>query len=208
MKWLYRVLIHTAKFLLIKIPMQLLGMVVLAPVLVFVPKNAQHLPKAFKWLDNADYYRKVVGEQTDGLSGDPGIRARWKNPDGWLARYYWLAIRNPINYFQYYKLGVSYRLQDIDKITYSGNRYTSDWIRDRDVPNNGLFLCEVVLGGRTYWEIYLVINHLSDRCLRLRLGWKINQAPEYEIVDQLVRNEHLQFSFNIHPFKEIEDRSN
>ena len=207
MKWLIRIPIHLMKWLFIKIPMQLLGMIVLAPLLLFIPRDKEYLPKYFKWFDNADYYRKPKGSQIDGLSGDPGYRNQFKDPTGWWARYCWLALRNPINYFQYYKLGVAYELGNISDISYSGNRFTSDWIRKGGSNNSGLFVAEVRIRNRTYWELYWVFNWSDDRCLRLRLGWKINQVPEKSIYDQVVENRHFQFTFNLHPYKEIQDRS-
>lgn len=207
MRWLYRIALHTIKLLFIKIPMQILGMIILAPVLLFIPKDREHLPRVLRWFDNADYYRKPKGSLIDGLSGDPGFRAQYKDPTAWWPRYYWLAIRNPINYFQYYKLGKAYNLEDVNMIWKTGNRYTSDWIRDKSIPNDGLFQAEVTISGKVYWELYWVYNWSDDRCLRLRLGWKINQVPEKILEDQVTESRHFQFTFNLHPYKEIQDRS-
>ena len=207
MKWLYRIPLHLLKWLLIKIPMQLLGMIILAPLLLFIPRDKEYLPRMFKWFDNADYYRKPKGSLIDGLSGDPEHRNQYKDPTGWWARYYWLAIRNPINYFQYYKLGVAYELGNVTDIQHSGNRYTSDWIRNKTFKNNGLFIAEVTIKNKVYWELYWVFNWNDSQCLRLRLGWKINQVPEMSILSQVTANRHFQFTFNFHPYKEIQDRS-
>ena len=69
--------------------MQILGMFILAPALLFVSKDKEHLPRILRWFDNADYYRKPKGALIDGLSGDLGFRAQYKDPTAWWPRYYW-----------------------------------------------------------------------------------------------------------------------
>ena len=95
---------HFLIFFFVKLPIQLLGIPILAVLLLFIPKNVEYLPRLFRWWDNHERYTSG-NKNDDGLSGPDYIRDKWRNPTGWMARFNWLALRNPANYFQYCILG-------------------------------------------------------------------------------------------------------
>src|SRR5690349_2988503 len=105
--FIYRLIKRVLQWVIILLPLMLLGFIVLAVVLPFIPKDTEVLPKWLRWFDNYSGYRNEypIG---DGLSGDPDYRIR-RRLDGHKNLYWerlnWLALRNPVNYFNYKVLG-------------------------------------------------------------------------------------------------------
>ncbi len=110
MLFLVRLLLSLAVFLLLDLPMLLLGLIVLALVLPFIPKGRESLPKCLAWFDNHSGIVRGY-PMGDGLSGDPlyrKLRAANGHTNLFWERYYWLALRNPTNHFSYVVLGHKY----------------------------------------------------------------------------------------------------
>lgn len=104
-------------YLFVCLPLELLGMVVLPVVLPFIPANQEVLPKYLRWFDNASTYVGFVYPAGDGLSGDVAYREMRKaegHTNLFWERYYWLALRNPINYFSVVVLGSKGIFQTIE----------------------------------------------------------------------------------------------
>lgn len=175
LKFALRLLKHVVKFLVIEVPLQLIGAIVL---LVYLPIHLKlvtndpsksiRLPYILRIYDNADMYvgrdystyRKVFGS-------------------GYWNLYCWLAWRNPLNYYSYVWDGVTPEKEA--KLTYTEivffkNRTDNkrNEIGDNDCP--GRELIEWRLDGKTYYEYYAIYPYTIfgyKKCLRFRLGYKL-----------------------------------
>lgn len=219
---LYRIL----QLLLIKLPLQLIGIPVAAIILLFklrdkrVGSNAlydQRLPKMFRWFDVGDVRDKGygingdLGYQTKQLLGSEEVLMSCQLQDAisinppsiwkiyWM-RLNWLALRNPINYFQYNVLGIrSVNLGRLIKVIdrsdnfnlerddYSKSPEIGDWpghvagFRYREFEN-----------AKEYYWIYRY-PFLKSRCFRARIGHKLGHTYPYRAV--------IQWVCTIQPFK-------
>lgn len=148
------------------LPLTLLGMVVLSIVLPFIPRDVEQLPRIVKWFDN--WSGVPPG---DGLSGDPGYRSQLEDPTSFRSRYYWLALRNPVNYFQYKILGM---VTDSEFwVSHTNSNYDVG-----DKSNGGILDQELisVSTGRRYSEFYFIKPYIfmnRKLCIRIRIGYKI-----------------------------------
>src|SRR5690606_22399774 len=116
-------------------------------------------------------------------------------PTGWLARFHWLAIRNPINYFQYKVLGRELSVNNsIKKIKGDLKVGTHDW------NTRGYYYQEVENDGETLWELYVVYPLFKNYHFRLRMGWKIGGY-----FSRRSPGEHMQWVLAITPFKKLGD---
>src|SRR3982750_1965184 len=79
---------------LVILPLELVGILILYPVCRL--RGPKPLPVFLNWFDNADHY---FGRDTSVY-----FAGRDSGP---YEMYYWLAIRNPLNYFGYSVLGVT-----------------------------------------------------------------------------------------------------
>ena len=181
---------HILILLLVKLPLQILGLPILAIALLFVPRDKEVLPKFLRWFDNYELHLRDDGD--DGLSGPHYIRSKWKDPTGWLARFNWLALRNPVNYFQYKVLGF---------------KTEGDWAAKVENPNvgthsynvRGVRKTELTNGdGKKYWEYYAVIPLLKSWHFRARLGYKIGDITD------LHDDEWVQWVFSVTPLKKLD----
>lgn len=167
---------HILSWLLIIFPLTLLGMVVLAIVLPFIPRDRETLPRCIRWWDNHEAHLKEMAD--DGLSGPPDYRAallaKGTDPEGFLARYNWLALRNGLNYFQYKVMG--FQVQDDFKvISIKGNPE----VGDHKGKAAGVYEVTIQNGGKTYWELYWIYEYPgTDYIMRFRMGWKIGNPYE------------------------------
>ncbi len=114
------------------LPLQALGSIILVLILPFIGKDKEHLPRCFRYFDNAEYYFKekiwgveellrigykeselILISRLDGLAGPYRYReergiypvAHYSYFKLLYNRYVWLAWRNPVNYFKYAVLG-------------------------------------------------------------------------------------------------------
>lgn len=155
MTFLLRLLKHITVFLLVCVPLQLLGIILILPV-VYFSKDYQ-LPYLFRWFDCADFY---VNRDTSTYIALVDSGSKWN-------RYTWLAFRNPINYFDYQYLGYKWTGQEV-YTTYSS---IEDTIGDGSF--GGIRHIEVDSGIYEYYYIkpYRILN--LSLCIRFRIGWKI-----------------------------------
>jgi len=184
---------HFLTLLFIKLPVQVAGIPILAVLLLFVPRDEEKLPDAFRWWDNHERY--FPGNQSDdGLSGPPEIRNRWSNPEGWLARFNWLALRNPANYFQHRVLGRTAN-SFADRVKVKGDLKvgTHEW------NTRGYYYQEVLNGREKLWELYIVQPLYKQWHFRLRAGWKIGGY-----FSKRDPGDSLQWVFAITPFKKLD----
>ncbi len=146
--FLFRLIKNLLLLLLIDLPMTLAGIVILAIVLPFIPKDVEMLPKCLAWFDN--YNGRIHGGYPggDGLSGDPLYRyTRYMTGHRNLfwERFYWLALRNPANYFSYAVLGHVY--------TEHAQVTSVEGPQDPEISRGGLRYIEAVDLGKMPWVI-------------------------------------------------------
>lgn len=190
-KFITRFIDNLLMLLFCTLPLQLVGMIVLLIIVPTLSRSVSKLPDWLAWFDNAEnIYLDENDPDRDGLSGpsyyrrdDLGI-ANAEGPfDGnddialfrlWWNRYNWLALRNPINYFQYEILGA--KIDEDDVVIIKGtdtNHYA-----------------EVITQDDLYYEYYVTKPWLFGFIFRFRMGWKITST--YRPIQQSV--------FIINPF--------
>jgi hypothetical protein len=108
------------------------------------------LPALFRWFDNADIY--------DEFNRNPITYLSQVVPSGILGRYYWLAIRNPLNYFGYKVLGYK-----------ASREIAGSPIGDTGGKTPGFVHYEY----DGVYEYYYIKKWSATKCLRFRLGWKL-----------------------------------
>lgn len=184
-------------WLLVVLPLTLLGMVILALYLPFLSREAKVLPRYLKWFDNWS------GPERDGLAGyehyshPSQVHKRPSDMEGFCARYRWLALRNPVNYFQYSALG-----KWIDPLGFQPLDGSKIDLNVGDRSKEGLsytyaaiffmqqLMCKV---KELYWvKAYTIFGRRL--CIRLRVGHKLNHSDSKAYMAQWV------FSFSpFHP---------
>ena len=216
MNWIFRILQQILVLVCIKLPVQLIGIPIVALELLFHLKdkrlnNCLDQRLFFKWFDNGD-----DRDRKYGLNGDLGYQASTHNlsidsykkllKSGarltkwhlYKMRFIWLALRNPINYFQYRVLGV--KSSRINKAIYYDDIPTQeneigDWhkpgIRQREVTDTS--------GHIFAWEYYIVYQYpfKKDKCFRARIGHKLGHRPK----DEAVGRDYIQWVCSIQPWK-------
>lgn len=124
------------------------------------------LPWFLQWFDND---REPYGDtaRRPAIAAATGIRHAW-------LRYWWLAIRNPANNFGYLPW-VGFAQTLAPRYQQLGNPRTSDqgeagwkFVRALQQPSGKLMA----------FELYIVAPWSATRCLRVRLGWKIDHNIE------------------------------
>lgn len=138
----------------------------LAPVLPLFAIGRDSLPRWLAWFDTPD----------NTLDGDAGYMI-WHAPftgmqTGWrrhINRAVWL-MRNPAYGFSYRVLGA--RIEALPQVV-SGDPYVSD-SRNLTIGRQRGLSGHVLLRSGRCFEFYLVRQYGgSERCFRLRLGWKM-----------------------------------
>jgi hypothetical protein len=178
-----KILKHLLTLLLVKLPLQLIAIPIVAIELLFHLKdkrtiNCPDQRLLLEWFD--------VGDELDrkyGLNGDLGYQQSRKNPTTtfgiYKMRLTWLAFRNPINYFQHNILGE--HVSNLGDITLKSN-----YINDLKEENELLEVSDwhyagarKVLLSTGHWEYYIVYKYpfKQDKCLRIRLGYKLGHRP-------------------------------
>ncbi len=173
-----RLIKHLFVLFIIIFPLQLLGVIVLLPVLT-VNRGSRQLPKVLRYFDNADMY---IGRDTSVYDSvrDSGI---WN-------QFVWLALRNPLNYFGYTVLGTCPQTS----IEALEETISSERIGDTTSP--GFYHAEALIDGRRYFEYYWIYkyNMMPKYCFRLRLGHKLKYVKENKL------NNYIQWVCVISPF--------
>lgn len=203
MRFILKILKHLSVLLLLKIWIQIFGLIILAVVLPFIPRSAETLPKIFRWWDNNEIHVRDDGD--DGLLGPPYYREERGTTDKYAIsrfklfyeRYIWLALRNPANYFQYSVLGL--KITGPVKVLYDNgnvNVGTHDW------SDYGTYKLIIEHDGKEYFEYYVVKPYpfLGGKYgIRFRVGWKIRN-PHDDPPGKII-----QWVFSINPVRRMKD---
>lgn len=198
-KFIYRFIKHLTILLLISIPLQILGLLILLPVVAFY--DIGKLPRALRWFDSADPF---TGRNTEVIDRT--------NQGGWLKdspagtysklatiwnKYIWIAWRNPTNYFGYKVLGLQIRNWYIiynQTITSIPVDITDKIIiGDNTGKYPGLQITEIKVNEKIYYEYYWVKPYGTNKCFRFRLGYKFNTS-------KIQAGEYIQQVFVISPY--------
>jgi hypothetical protein len=170
-------------------------------VLPFVPKDKEVLPKAFRWFDNADAHVVHWKPVPDGLCGDIPYRVRRAeqgHTNLFWERYYWLALRNPMNYFSVKYLGLPY----VENFRIFGNTETSDQgesgyvFKEGFSDHDALTSIPCVHSKSNCAEFYYVKAYKlfgKDLCIRFRVGHKLPHTLKGVLI-------HAGFVFTFNPF--------
>ncbi len=159
LKFLFRLLKHSLILLCVLLPLEVVGWLVLLPVIYFnqhrlIYGGSIKLPKLFRWFDNADIYEE--------FGRNPITYFKDVVPSGVWYRYYWLAFRNPLNYFGYKVLGWK---ADIN--------IPGSAVGDSSGDHAGIFRITHI---PPVYEYYLIHKWSATKCLRFRLGWKLQNT--------------------------------
>ena len=163
--------------ILVELLLELLAFVVVPVALLFCKKDDEHLPKIFRWFEDAnDYYDGKCA----AINGDSGWREKhYPEPTNrtYKARLLWL-LRNKIGHFSSEILGVK-----VDEV----NPYSIETIGDPNITSNGgkeSGFCKVTCtlkDGRERFGLYKVVRYkgfLSGFYCRIYVGWKLMDVAE------------------------------
>jgi hypothetical protein len=153
--FIFRLLLNLLLLIGIILPLEILGWIVLLPV-VYIYRTRFKLPYFLRWFDNADVY--------DAFGRNSVTYTDIVLTKSCMYRYYWLAFRNPLNYFGYKILGFK---SDID--------IPESHVGDSVGKTEGWSYIE--LSNGTY-EYYLIHKWNSTHCLRFRMGWKLQDTKK------------------------------
>ena len=158
--------------ILVELLLEILSFVVVPVALLFCKKDDEHLPKIFRWFEDAnDYYDGKCA----AINGDSGWREKhYPEPTNrtYKARLLWL-LRNKIGYFSSEILGV--KVDDV-------NPYSIETSGDPYIASNGgkeSGFCKVTCtlkDGRERFGLYKVVRYkgfLSGFYCRIYVGWKL-----------------------------------
>lgn len=162
---------------IVELPLEIAGYIVVPIALAFCNKQSEHLPKIFRWFEDAnDNYDGI----NSAINGDSGWRKE-HYPNGknrtYLARLLWL-YRNRIGYFSSKINGVKVSEIDPSSVRVQGNiKVTSNGGAVSD-------FCKVTLklkDGRSRFGLYKTIRYkgfLSGFYCRIYVGWKLMDVAE------------------------------
>ena len=159
--------------ILVELMLEILSFVVVPVALLFCKKDDEHLPKIFRWFEDAnDYYDGKCA----AINGDSGWREKKHYPEPtnrtYKARLLWL-LRNRIGHFSSEILGV--KVSDI-------NPYSIETIGDPHIASNGgkeSGFCKVTCvlkNGKKRFGLFKTIRYkgfLSGFYCRIYVGWKL-----------------------------------
>lgn len=198
--------------ILVELLLEILSFVVVPVALLFCKKDDEHLPKIFRWFEDAnDYYN---GENS-AINGDSGWRKEhFKEPKNrtYFARLLWL-YRNRIGYFSSRINGVKVsEIEPSSVITQGNPRVTS---------NGGVIsdFCKVTCklkSGRTRFGLFKTIRYkgfLSGFYCRIYVGWKLLDVAEMNEYNKATfmqpdDKEYLKSVWAINPFKRVRGSNN
>lgn len=200
--WLFQFIIQLAGIVA--------GVIVVPVALLFV--NDSQKPTTHKsnldsewWLRTLPTWAKWWDNKIDGTLGDDDYR--WASRDipfGWkntsfLGQYWWMAIRNPFNYFKRFILGCDVRKYKVRKL--SGQ----DYVRD-DLLSTGWQFLKCGKGILTYYTFYGVWKWRGSdtRAVVIQLGNKFDLQDNTKVYAPEQEYKYFKgFTFEINPFKDI-----
>nr|DAJ88116.1 MAG TPA: Envelope protein [Caudoviricetes sp.] len=162
--------------ILVELMLEILSFVVVPVALLFCKKDDEHLPKIFRWFEDAnDYYDGKCA----AINGDSGWRKHYPNGKNrtYLARLKWL-YRNRIGYFSSRINGVKVSEIEPSSVRTQGNI---------KVASNGGAVSDFykvtirLKDGRSRFGLYKTIRYkgfLSGFYCRIYVGWKLLDVAE------------------------------
>ena len=190
----------------VELVLELLAFVVVPVALLFCKKDDEHLPKIFRWFEDAnDYYDGKCA----AINGDSGWREKhYPEPTNrtYKARLLWL-LRNKIGHFSSEILGVK-----VDEV----NPYSIETIGDPNITSNGgkeSGFCKVTCvlkNGKKRFGFFRVVRYGKFYC-RLYLGWKLMDiaganALNFKEFIQKNDKKYLKTVWCINPFKKVNQK--
>ena len=161
-----------ARNFIIELPLEILAFFVVPIALLFVKESDDHLPRCFRWFEDADDF---YDGQSAAINGDGGWRRDHFPPPknrSYFARLCWL-LRNRIGYFSVKYLGVKVLdVQPASVVTQGDVLITQNKGR-----KSGFCKVECRLkDGRERFGYYREIRYtgfLSGFYCRIYVGWKL-----------------------------------
>lgn len=196
--------------ILVELMLEILSFVVVPVALLFCKKDDEHLPKIFRWFEDAnDYYDGKCA----AINGDSGWRKEhYPEPVNrtYKARLLWL-LRNKIGRFSSEINGV--KVDDV-------NPYSIQTIGDPNIASNGgkkSGFCKVTCtlkDGRERFGLFKTIRYkgfLSGFYCRIYLGWKLMDiaganALNFKEFTQGDDKKHLKTVWCINPLKKVNQK--
>lgn len=193
--------------ILVELLLEILSFVVVPVALLFCKKDDEHLPKIFRWFEDAnDYYDGKCA----AINGDSGWREKhYPEPTNrtYKARLLWL-LRNKIGRFSSEINGV--KVDDV-------NPYSIKTLGDPYITSNGgkkSGFCKVTCtlkDGRERFGLYKVVRYkgfLSGFYCRIYVGWKLMDicGMNEENKDTFIQPDDKAFLksvWAINPFKKV-----
>ena len=208
----FRELLQLFCIVVIELPLEMLGYIVVPIALLFCDKQSERLPKWARWFEDAnDTYNGV----NSAINGDSGWRKEhFKEPKNrtYFARLLWL-YRNRIGYFSSRINGVKVSEIDPSSVITQGN--------PRVTSNGGVIsdFCKVTCklkNGRTRFGLFKTIRYkgfLSGFYCRIYVGWKLLDVAEMNEYNKTTfmqpdDKEHLKSVWAINPFKRVRGSNN
>ena len=179
----WRIFTHILILLLVCIPLELIGCIVLLPVVYYQGGVFTQLPRIIRWFDNADQF---IGRDTSTYQAVA--------ESGWWNRYLWLAFRNPSNYFGYTVLGHKVK-EKLSLVSYDADTASLP-IGDRVGENPGTEYTVVNDAGTEVWQYHKIIKWSDTKCARFLIGWKIFDIEKNEV------GSIIQWACTIQPYKD------
>ena len=161
--------LQVAKNFIIELPLEILAFFIVPIALLFTKESDDHLPRCFRWFEDAgDYY----DGQSAAINGDGGWRRdHFPSPKNrtYFARLCWL-LRNRIGYFCVKYLGIKVAdVQPSSVVTHGDVLITQNKGR-----KSGFCKVECRLkDGRERFGYYRTIRWCKGFYARIYVGWKL-----------------------------------
>ena len=205
----FREILQLLAIIIVELPLEIVGYIVVPIALLFTKKDDEHLPKWAKWFEDAS---DLYDGENSAINGDSGWRKE-HYPNGknktYLARLKWL-YRNRIGYFSSRINGVKVSEMDPYSVITQGNIKVAS--------NGGVIsdFCKVTLklkDGRSRFGLYKTIRYkgfLSGFYCRIYIGWKLLDVAEmneynHALFKKADDKEHLKSVWAVNPFKRVKD---
>ena len=205
----FRELLQLFCIVVIELPLEILGYIVVPIALLFCDKQSERLPKWARYFEDAsDYYN---GENS-AINGDSGWRKEhYQNGKNrtYFARLRWL-YRNRIGYFSSRINGVKVSEIDPSSVRVQGN--------PKVTSNGGVIsdFCKVTCklkNGRTRFGLFKTIRYkgfLSDFYCRIYVGWKLLDVADMNEYNKSTFMQpddkaFLKSVWAINPFKRVQN---
>lgn len=200
----FKELLQLFCIVVIELPLEILGYIVVPIALAFCNKQSERLPKWARYFEDAsDYYD---GENS-AINGDSGWRKE-HYPNGknrtYLARLLWL-YRNRIGYFSSQVNGVDVEQIDPTTVTAVGDIHITD---NKGEKSSWCKVTCKLTNGKTRFGLYKIIKYSNKFYCRIYIGWKLmdivgmnekNKSTYLESDDK----KWLKTVWSINPFKRI-----